>query len=242
MSWKRNTFASFLVVFGSVVALAGITVAQSSSSNYRVNEYFFGSGGELEACSDQYCSKQSAGELAVGNTSSSSYQANAGFNTTSEPMLEVAVNGTIDFGLLSESTTATGTANIQVRTYLASGYNMIISGASPTYSGQSLDSMSAGDESDPGTEQFGINLRNNSTPNIGTDPEQVPDNSFSFGLPTADYNTPNEFKYQNRDTIAYSDSSSGQTNYTLSMLANISNLTAAGRYETKLSIVVVSIF
>lgn len=242
MSWKRNTFASLVLVVGSVVALAGVAAAQSSSSNYRVNEYFFGSGGELEACSDSYCSKQSAGELAVGNTSSSSYQANAGFNTTSDPILEVAVNGSVDFGVLSTNATATGTANVQVRTYLASGYNMIIAGVPPTYSGHSLDPVSAGTEADPGTEQFGINLRNNSSPNIGIDPEQVPDSTFSFGLPTADYNVPNEFKYQDRDTIAYSDSSSGQTNYTLSMIANMSNLTAAGRYETKLSIVVVPVF
>jgi len=242
MSWKRNTFASLLLVAGSVVALASVAAAQTSSQNYRVDEYFFGSGGELEACSDNYCSKQSAGELAVGNTSSSSYQANAGFNTTSDPILEVAVNGSVDFGLLSTNATATGTANVQVRTYLSSGYNMIIVGSPPTYSGRSLKAMSAGSQADPGTEQFGINLRNNSSPNIGADPEQVPDSTFSFGLPTADYNTPNEFKYQSGDTIAYSDSSSGQTNYTISMIANMSNLTAAGRYETKLSIIVVPVF
>lgn len=242
MSWKRNTFASLLLVFGSVVALAGVATAQSSSTNYKVNEYFFGSGGELEACSDQYCSKQSAGELTVGNTSSSSYQANAGFNTSSDPILEVAVNGDVDFGLLSTEHTATGTVNVQVRTYLASGYNMIIRGTAPNYAGEALDAMSAGDEAETGKEQFGINLRNNSAPNIGTDPVQVPDNTFSFGLPTADYNTPNQFKYLNGDTIAYSDSSSGQTNYTLSMIANMAELTDAGRYETKLSIVIVPVF
>lgn len=242
MSWKRNTLASALLILGSVITLAGFASAQSSSTNYMVNEYFFGSGGELEACSSNYCSKQSAGETAVGNTSSSSYQAQAGFNTTDQPILEVAVNGNVDFGTLSTNAAKTGTAGVQVRTYLASGYNMIIAGPPPTYGGESLNPMSAGTASNPGTEQFGLNLRNNSSPNIGTDPVQVPDGSFSYGLPTADYNTPDEFKYADGDTIAYSDSSSGQTNYTLSMIANMSNLTAGGRYTTKLSIVVVPVF
>ena len=55
--------------------------AQSNSSNYSVDEVFFGSGGELNACSTSFCSKQAAGETTVGNTSSSNFQAQTGFNS-----------------------------------------------------------------------------------------------------------------------------------------------------------------
>lgn len=238
----KQIMCSLLVAIVSVGAISGIAAAQSSSTNYRVDEYYFGTGGELEACSDDYCAKQSAGELAVGRTASANYQAQAGFNTVTEPVLEVAVNGDVDFGILDTESTATGTANIQVRTYLSSGYNMIIEGPAPTYWNHSLDTANFPEASAAGTEQFGINLVNNATPNIGSDAVQVPDSSFSFGLPTANYSTPDEFMYNDGDIVAYSASSSGQTNYTLSMIANMANNTPAGRYTTELSVIVVAAF
>lgn len=246
MGWKRTSVLSIGLVAGSLIFSAVTVLAQSSSTNYRVEEVFFGTGGELEACSDGYCAKQSAGETAVGNTASDSYQAQVGFNTTDEPVLEVAVSGAVDFGVLSPSSTASGAATVQVRTYLASGYVMRIAGDAPTYdtaeASNSLDVSGTPGVSTPGTEQFGINLRANSTPSVGADPVQVPDNTFSFGLVNTNYNTPNQYMYSDGAVIAYSDSSSGQTNYTLSMIANMSNLTPAGVYTTRFSIVVVSTF
>lgn len=232
--------APLLLVFSSTA------LAQSSSTNYMVNEYFFGSGGELEACSDAYCSKQSAGETAVGNTSSNLYDAQAGFNTTDEPVLEVMTSGSVDFGVLSANETKSGSVAVQVRTYLASGYTMRITGPAPTMSSNeethSLISPSTPTAPAAGTEQFGVNLRANNTPSVGADPVQVPDSSFSFGLLTTDYNTPDLYMYSDGAPVAYSDSSSGQTNYTVSMIANMSNLTPAGKYTTNLSVVVTSTF
>ncbi len=241
MSWKQ-TLVSVVLAFGSLIVLGGIASAQSTSTNYRVDEYYFGTGGELNACSSNYCSKQSAGELAVGHTASANYQAQVGFNTSDVPVLEVAVNGDVDFGLLDASTTATGTANVQVRTYLSSGYNMIIDGPAPTYAGHPLDAPSSPTAAQAGTEQFGINLVDNATPNIGDDVEQVPDSSFSFGLPTGDYSISDQFMYNDGDTVATSNSSSGQTNYTVSFIANMANNTPAGKYLTDLSVIVVAAF
>lgn len=238
---SKISVAAILAV-GAILTLSGIAAAQTASSSYKVNEYQFGIGGELNACSTNYCSKQSAGETAVGNTSSSSYQAQAGFNTTSDPILQVAVNGSVNFGILSTNATASGTANIQVKTYLASGYTMIIDGPAPINNISNLDPIPAPSASQAGTEQFGINLRNNATPDIGADPVQVPDSSFSYGVPAADYNTPDLFKYQDGDIIAYSNSSTGETDYTLSMIANISAATPGGRYTSDYSIVVVAVF
>jgi hypothetical protein len=231
-----------ILLVAAIITCGGIAAAQSSSSSYKVNEYSFGIGGELNACSSNYCSKQSAGETAVGNTSSSSYQAQAGFDTVSDPVLEVAVNGSINFGVLDVASTASGTANVQVRTYLASGYTMIIAGPAPVNGSSNLDPMSTPTTSQIGTEQFGINLRNNATPDVGADPVQIPDSSFSFGTPSSDYNVPDQYKYQNGDTIAYSNSSSGQTNYTLSMIVNMAASTPGGIYTSDYSIVVISVF
>jgi hypothetical protein len=241
MGWKQ-ILSSVVSIVGAVVILGGVAAAQSTSPNYRVDEYFFGSGGELEACSDEYCAKQSAGELAAGRTASANYQAQVGFNTSDMPILEVAVNGNINFGELEQNTTATGEANVQVRTYLSSGYNMIIAGPAPKITSHTMAAPNMPSFSTPGTEQFGINLVDNSSPNVGDGPEQVPDGSFSFGLPTANYNIPNQFMYQDGAIVASSNMSSGQTNYTLSFIANMSKTTPAGKYTTDLSVVVVAAF
>ncbi len=231
-----------LIIVAAILALAATAAAQSSSSNYRVNEVFFGSGGELEACSGSYCAKQSAGELGVGETSSNSYRAQVGFNTTDVPLLEVAVNGNVNFGALAFDEVRSGSAQVQVRTYLANGYIMTVTGTPPKNGSHIMNAPGVPTASQPGTEQFGINLRANSSPSVGADPVQVPDGSFSFGAVTANYNTPNYFMYQTGDTVAYSNSSSGRTDYTFSMIANASRLTPGGVYTTDLSVVVTATF
>lgn len=222
--------------------MGGVTAAQSTSPNYRVDEYYFGTGGELNACSGNYCSKQSAGELAAGRTASANYQAQVGFNTSDTPILEVAVNGNVNFGVLDTETTATGTANVQVRTYLANGYNMVIAGSAPKINAHTLSTSTSPEPSTPGQEKFGINLVKNTSPSVGSDPEQVPNGTFSFGLPTPNYNIENEFAYTDGSVVASSNSSSGQTNYTVSFIANMANRTPAGKYTTDLSIVIVAQF
>lgn len=222
--------------------MGGVAAAQSTSPNYRVDEYYFGTGGELNACSGNYCSKQSAGELAAGRTASANYQAQVGFNTSDTPILEVAVNGNVNFGVLDTETTATGTANVQVRTYLSSGYNMVIAGSPPKINAHTLSTSAFSGPSMPGQEQFGINLVKNTSPNVGEDPEQVPDNTFGFGFPNGNYSVGNNFMYQDGATVASSNTSSGQTNYTVSFIANMANNTPAGKYTTDLSIVVVAAF
>jgi hypothetical protein len=242
MTWVQKIFRAGSVGVAIVLIVAVYASAQSSSPSYKVNEYYFGNGGELNACSTTYCSKQSAGEVTVGNTKSASYQAQGGFNTTQDPMLEVAVNGSVNFGILDPASTKFGTATVQVRTYLASGYNMIISGTTPMSGLSDINPMTTPAASQVGTEQFGINLRDNATPNVGVDPVQVPGTAFSFGIPSGNYNTADTFTYTPGDIVAFSNSSSGQTNYTLSAIANIGADTPAGLYTTNLSVVVVSTF
>ncbi len=215
----------------------------ANSNNYGVSEVQFGSGGELHACSTSYCAKQSLGETVVGNTKSANYQAQGGQNTEREPFLGVGVSASsIALGILDPSTTASGSIVFGVQSYLASGYNVYIDGASPrTDAGGILTPMSIADISRPGVEQFGINLRLNTTPAVGANVAQVP-NGFGFGAPAAAYNTPNSFKYVAGDTIAQSTSSSSETDFTLSVIANIATSTHAGVYGGRLSINVVPTF
>ncbi len=219
---------------------------QSQSSNYAVNEAFFGTGGVLDASSENYRSRQSAGELTVGEGGSENYKFHAGFNTTDVPLLEFAVNGgSFDMGVIDATTTGVATATFRIRNYLSSGYIVIIGGHAPAVgygTGNELDAMTSAAQSQQGTEQFGVNLVANTLPAIGADTVQVPDNTFSYGYPAAGYDQPNYFKFVPNDPIALSNSSSGQTDYTLSMITNASRISPSGSYTARLQLQVVPTF
>jgi len=232
---------ALVVSFG---AIGQVAAQASSSTNYQVNEVQFGSGSSLDDCSASYCAKTSAGDLTVGSTGSNSYKAQAGFNTTDIPVLEVSVvnGGSTDLGVLDPSTTGKLSAVIKVRNYLSNGYAMYIAGSSPKYSSHALTPMATAAASSPGTEQFGINFVANSSPSVGAAPVQIPDSTFSYGTVSAGYNTANQFKYVDGDIVATSSTESGETDYTLSMILNISQVTPAGRYEGAMSAVVAATF
>jgi hypothetical protein len=221
--------------------------AQSSGNNYSIDQVFMGSGGELNACSANYCAKQSAGEVAAGHTAGAAFQAQAGFNVNREPYLAFSVAGNAsDLGYLSTFGTATTTGTFAVKTYLAGGYVVQIASDPPTNTGPSshqLNSLTSPAGPIIGTEQFGINLAANTTPSsFGAPPVQVPDNTFSYGSVSSGYDTPNIFKYNKGDVVAESNQSTGQTDYTVSFMYNISDVTPSGEYSYKGVFVATSTF
>jgi hypothetical protein len=237
------------IIIGLFLALilpVGIVAAQYTSTSYQAEETFFGTGGELDNQSANYKAKTAVGELGVGNVSSPNFQAQAGFNTSDRILLELNVNGGLfDFGTLDTTKAVARTTTFTVRDYLSSGYTVHLNGTPPKYANYTLNSMSSGASSNPGTEQFGINLAANNLPDVGpfgAVPSQVPDSTFGFGYAVAPYNTSNLFKYVEGDTIARSDKSTGITLYTLSMMANISRTTVGGTFATSLFVQAVPTF
>jgi hypothetical protein len=242
--YKIFGLAALLLLLITMPALA-----QYASPNYKVNETFFGAGGELSEQSANYQAKVAAGELGVDHTSSANFQAYSGFNTTDVPYLEVFVNGgTYDLGYLDITAVRAITSIFTVRSYLATGYTVSLTGSPPTNrdgAHPALAALTSPTASSPGTEQFGVNLTaNNLSPvgPFGAAPSQVPDASFSFGQATTDYSTANLFKYVENDAIAQSNSSSGVTQYTISAIANANKHTLAGFYTTDLYVNVVPTF
>jgi hypothetical protein len=244
MPGNKNIYLTFLVACLLLISNASGVWAQSSSPNYKVEEVFFGVGGELDASSANYRARLAAGELAVGSTTSTNFLAQAGFNTTNVELLEVEVGGgEYSLGSLSSDSTSSGYTTFSVRNYLSSGYVVRIGGSTPSQkSGDEIDALTTPTASNAGVEQFGINLVSNSSPAVGADPLQVPDSSFSFGSPSADYGTADLFKFVDEDIIAQSSKSSGKTVYTLSFIANISTNTPAGQYGSSLFINVIPTF
>lgn len=250
---------SFLVAAGLVAhsQAACNPGAQSCGGGWQITEHTFGSGGTLDSSSNNYQAKTSLGDNAVGYICSGNYYcAHAGSNTFRQPFLEVQVlTPNVDVGVLKANETHVGTAQFEVKSYLAHGYSVITHSPPPTSGSDSLDVNGTPSASTPGTEQFGINLTSNSCPSkssfsgigscsgsLGSAPVQLPDSTFSFGDVMANYKQANQFMYQNNDQIAFANSSSGFTKFTISYIFNISNLTPAGTYTMNQSLVVTSTF
>jgi len=231
---------AFFVVTGIVIA------QQSSSTNYGINEFIFGAGGSIDPASTNYSALATIGETAVGNLSSTTYQAYGGFQTTDLPFLEMLVaSQSVDMGILNETTTGSGTATFSVKTYLASGYTVTSTGGPPTLVGDTefIDAMAAQAASSQGTSQFGFNLTSNTTPtSFGADPVQVPSSSFSFGAADNNYDDTNLYRYVDGEQIAYSNSSSGETDYTIAYIMNVEAIEAAGLYRMLHAIIATSTF
>jgi len=230
--------AVLVVAFVLTVSFGTFAYAQSSSStNYKIDESFIGPGGALESESANF--KTAPGAQSVGNAggvgeseSSTNYRTQSGTTTTDDPSLACITNtSSLNFGSLSTSVVATATATFSVLNYTSYGYVVQVVGSPPNNGGHTLTNLSANAGSTPGTEQFGLNLVDNSSPNIGTNPVQIPDNTFSFGDAAANYDTPNSFRYNNGDIVAESVKTSGETDYTMSYIINVSTTTPGGSYS-----------
>lgn len=257
VQWRRILVGGCvlqLVLVNPVLAVASDPLM--TSSNYSLFENEVGGNGSFDSGSTNFKitpstddGGSSLGEAAAGGSSSTNYQLGAGFNSTAQPGLTFVVNtSSVDLGSLSTSVASTATATFSVKNYTSWGYAVTIVGAAPTNSGHALTSLSTDTASAATTEQFGINLRANTSPvSVGADPVQVPGSSFSYGAAgngstgtygtTRPYTIPNNYRYVSGETIASAPKTSGETDYTISFLANISTATPGGKYSGSLILV-----
>lgn len=250
MSRKQTGRVAVLISISLLmVSSVKVWAVTYTSPGYSVTEVQFGSGSG-DATSTSYKSSAGLGTNGVGNSSSANYRSTAGFITPNQPYLELQVTAaTIDLGVLSPSVTATGTANFMVRTYLSGSYAVYTMSPPPTSEGGAvLAPISVAANSVAGTEQFGINLVANTSPaTFGSNPANIPDNSYADGHAAPGYNTTNQYKYNQGDVIAGSPTTAGkqatgETDYTISYIANIAPLTKAGLYTMVHDIVAVATY
>jgi hypothetical protein len=242
MHYKVNLLAVVVGVF----LLPGVARAQYSGSIYKVEEAQVGAvGSDNDLTSGTYKGRATAGDTGVGIVNGTAFQAVGGFTTSQDPELEVTASlVNLNLGNASKTSALSGSATFGVRTYLASGYVVVIQGVPPTQeSGYTMPGLATQTASTAGTQQFGINLVANTSPTtVGANPVQVPDTSFSFGTVNANYATANQYRYTNGDVVAQSSQSSGRTDYTITYLVNISAVTPAGLYNFAHSVAVIGTY
>jgi len=235
-----------------VLMMSGMAQATSNptmtSSSYSVTESQVGAQGDFGEQSSNYSLKPftddggaTLGEDAVGNSSSTSYQTNGGFNTAEAPGLMFSVtNSNVALGTLSISSASTATAGFNVRDYTSSGYNVFMIGTPPTNAGHALTALTTDTAYSAGTEQFGVNMVQNSTV-AGSVNATCQAAGYCFGVAgdgsTSNYTQTNKFRFNQNEVVASGAKSSGETDYVMSFMASISTVTPGGQYKGSITLI-----
>jgi hypothetical protein len=136
----------------------------------------------------------------------------------------------VNFGELSSNTARTGSTQMVAATNAMFGYSLSINGTTMLSGTNVIPALVSNDVSRPGTSQFGVNLRNNSTPDVGLNP------SGSGGASVAaNYNVPNRFRFVSGEQIASSSTSDEYRKYTVSYLVNVAKNHAPGIYVSTIT-------
>lgn len=133
----------------------------------------------------------------------------------------------VELGTLTTASVRAGTSQFAVGTNSVSGYIVFIQGTTMTSGNNSISALTTPTPSFPGNNQFGINLRNNSVPNIGSDPF-----GSGSGTVTPNYNTVNQYMLVSGDSIAQSTLPSNYNRMTVSYITNIKPSQPPGVYST----------
>ncbi len=147
------------------------------------------------------------------------------------------VGSALDMGIFDSLSSSTTASQFRAATNGQGGYNISMIGQTMTSGSNVIPNLSTPQASSPGSSQFGVNLRDNSSPNVGTNITGA-----GTGTPTANYNIPNQFAFNNGDVIAASSLSTEYNTYTLSYLVNIVDSQAVGIYVTTLTFVALASF
>ena len=153
---------------------------------------------------------------------------------TVAPDCSSIVGDSLDLGVLSSNSANKGQSQYAVATNDLTGYNVFATGTTMTSGNNTISSMSLPTASLPGTSQFGINLRANLIPAVGQDPV-----GLGTGVPSANYNIPNRFIYNDGDNISSSPLPSNYNRMTVSYLVNVPKIQPPGIYSTTITYIAV---
>ena len=136
-----------------------------------------------------------------------------------------------DMGQLSDKQTLKTQSQMAVGTNASGGFAITVNGGLMAAGTNVISSPIVPTYSSPGTDQFGINLVENTIPAVGINPE----GTFANAVPSADYSIPNKYKYVPGDIIAYSPNVSLMRKFTISYILNSSSSLRAGVYTTTIN-------
>lgn len=143
----------------------------------------------------------------------------------------------INFGELSSNVARTASTQMVIATNAMFGYSLSINGTTMLSGNNTIPALTANDVSRPGTNQFGVNLRSNTDPSIGSNPS-----GSGVATVSANYNITNRFRFVSGEQIASSATSDAYRKYTASYLVNIAKGQAPGIYVSTITYICTATF
>lgn len=150
-----------------------------------------------------------------------------------------SANGSqLNFGVLSSQQVRYLSSEFSGATNDVAGFSTSITGVTMTSGNNIIPALLAAQPSQAGVSQFGMNLRGNSLPIVGQDPQGV---GLSSSVALAPYNTPNLFAFTNQ-VITNSPLPTDFTKFTASYIVNVSSSQKPGIYNTTLTYIATAAF
>ncbi|HKR81560.1 MAG TPA: hypothetical protein VJR27_01010 [Candidatus Saccharimonadales bacterium] len=186
-----------------------------------------------------YVSSDASGSYIDAGTVSSSTTQTINISTEVPPILNFCVGVTIpgdcstadgnfiQLGDLNPNFTAGGTSQMWVGTNALNGYIIDMLGTTMTSGNNIITALASPTQSAAGNSQFGVNLRANTVPRVGSDVAGP-----GTAQPTANYNTANKFMFKSGDTVVAAGNSSDWQRFTASYIVNVTAAQPAGVYNT----------
>lgn len=143
----------------------------------------------------------------------------------------------VDFSLFSPTQPSAGTTQMAAATNDFGGYNIFVLGTTMTAGNVIIPALTTPQPSVTGTSQFGMNLRANSAPTVGQDISGA-----GLAAPTANYNNPNLYLFNNGDLVASRAGTADYNVYTVSYIINVAPTQSSGRYSTTLTYMATAAF
>ncbi len=143
----------------------------------------------------------------------------------------------MNLGEMSPLYTSSSTSQFAAATNDPTGYNVYMNGDTVTSGNEVIPNLTSNTSSSIGTSQFGINLRSNSSPLSGADVSGI-----GTGVPTANYDTPNSYRYVSGEMIARSAFPTLYNRYTVSYMVNVSDDQKPGVYAASFTFTAVASF
>lgn len=133
-----------------------------------------------------------------------------------------------DMGTLTADSPVIARSQMAVGTNATGGFAITVNGATLAAGINTIDPLEVPTESQPGQNQFGINLVENTAPSVGANPE----GPWANAIATPDYSIPDQYKFVSGDVVAFSPNVSLMKKFTVSYVVNASETLRAGVYTT----------
>jgi hypothetical protein len=147
----------------------------------------------------------------------------------------------VNFGTFSSAATSSGTSVMAASTNGVGGYSITINGSTLTCSTcagtPTIAALASQTAAATGAAQFGVNLRDNATPNVGVDPS-----GSGSGTYTANYGTADQYRFITGDSVASAAGATNANAYTVSYIANVPGSQPAGSYSATMTFICTATF